>query len=1058
MVFENLVEKINSGHQKALTAQEKGRYEEGIQFSEKACELAKIAFGKNHHNYASLLNLLAALRYEMGQFYEAESLDLEAKQIYKQQFETNHPDYATSLNNLAGLYQAMGRFSDAELFYLEAKQIYKCQLGENHPNYTASLNNLARLYGVMGRFSEAETLYLQGMKIEKLQLRENHYSYADSLNNLATLYYAMKRFSEAEPLYRQAREIWTQQLGKNHPDYATSLNNLATLYQAMGRFSEAEPLMLQAKQIKKQQLGDNHSDYATSVNNLATLYKEMGRFSDAETLFRQAQEIFKRQLGKNHPHYATSLNNLAGLMAAMNRPREALQLMREAADIQNRIIGEILSISSDRQRLDYLQQNYWLLELFLSLINQYFSDDSPAKQAALDLVWRRKGLATEAGILLRTSIASERYRHLAPQFEEFRQLTRQIGYLTWQIPASPEGLPEYRQRLADLTRKQEELEQSLSRQIPEMNLESQLKRASRQAIATLLPDGATLVEFVRFNVANFQAVAANGDNRWLPPRYLAFILSSGDSENVEMLDLGEAETIDNLSRQFRRLASGEDSDTPGKNRVVACFDDDETPEAESWIYPEQGRQLYQILIQPLQRHLQPGQVVYLATDGELATLPFGILSRDGTVELMGEYELRYLNVGRDLLRFHVEIPVEHTQPLVIANPDYNLREYVPVPTPQTRPQKRSTGIPHQTILAVAIAFLIIISVILLAAFPPVGVVLILAGVIAVFAIDGKKPMQTDAPQTVPSPAILESPLPPFPSPPTPQTPADVRSLSRELGRGEGNFFTPLPGTKIEGERIAQLLQVPVYLETQAVKSLLSHSRSPKIVHIATHGYFLEVSRDGLNDAMDGFQFASIGSSQSRFKFAHVQNPLTRSGLAFAGANTALKEGKLPPDAEEGLLTAQNATMLDLTGTIIVVLSACDTALGNVSIGEGVLGLRRSIIVAGAETLVMSLWKVPDVPTAILMERFYHNLFQNKLGRTKCLEEAQAYLRTLKVAEMRDSWLRAEAIGKVSVSSPASGVFLRDLSRKPDDFMPFQSPSYWAAFISIGNPGVVKSWI
>lgn len=836
----------------------------------------------------------------------------------------------------------------------------------------------------------------------------------------------------------------------------------------MNANSAAEPLYLEAMEIRRQQLGENHPNYATSLNNLAGLYHAIGRFSDAEPLYLEAMEIRRRQLGENHPHYAQSLNNLAVLMAAMNRPQEALQLMREAADIQNRIIGEILSISSDRQRLDYMQQNYIYLEAFLSLINQYFSDDSEAKQAALDLVWRRKGLATEAGILLRTSIASERYRHLAPQFEEFRQLTRQIGYLTWQIPASPEGLPEYRQRLAELTRKQEELEQSLSRQIPEMNLESQLKRASRQAIAALLPDGATLVEFVGFRVVNFQAVKANGDSQWFPPRYLAFILSSGDSENVEMLDLGEAEIIDNLSRQFRRLASGEDGETRGKNRDLgACFDEDEPPEAESWICPEPGRQLYQMLIQPLQPHLQPGQVVYLATDGELATLPFGILSRDGTVELMGEYELRYLNVGRDLLRFHVEIPVEHTQPLVIANPDYNLQEYVPVPTPpaqpdtpQTRPKKRSTRIPHETIVAVAIAFSIIASFILLATFPPVGAVLILAGIIAATIVAQKHSNGGEKlTQTVPSPAVLKSPLPPFPPPsPTPQTPADVRSLSRELGRGKGDIFTPLPGTKIEGERIAQLLQVPVYLETQAVKSLLSHSHSPKIVHIATHGYFLEVSRDSLIDAMDGFQFSSIGSSQSRFKFTNIENPLTRSGLAFAGANTALKEGKLPPDAEDGLLTAQSGTMLDLTGTIIVVLSACDTALGNVSIGEGVLGLRRSIIVAGAETLVMSLWKVPDVPTSILMERFYHNLFQNQRGRTKCLEEAQAYLRTLKVAQMRESWLTAEAIRNVELASPASGVFLRDLSRKPDDFLPFQSPSYWAAFISIGNPGLVKRGI
>jgi len=177
----------------------------------------------------------------------------------------------------------------------------------------------------------------------------------------------------------------------------------------------------------------------------------------------------------------------------------------------------------------------------------------------------------------------------------------------------------------------------------------------------------------------------------------------------------------------------------------------------------------------------------------------------------------------------------------------------------------------------------------------------------------------------------------------------------------------------------------------------------------------------------------------------ADNP-TRSALALT-----------PTSEDDGFLTYAEVLRLSVPADL-VVLSACDTALGNVSIGEGVLGLRRSIIVAGAETLVMSLWKVPDVPTSILMERFYHNLFQNQRGRTKCLEEAQAYLRTLKVAQMRESWLTAEAIRNVELASPASGVFLRDLSRKPDDFLPFQSPSYWAAFISIGNPGLVKRGI
>ncbi len=966
----------------AELCQSMGQFKEAEHLLLQAKEILQARLGENHPNYATILNNLAGLYRAMGRFADAETLDLQAKEIYRVQLGENNFRYASSLNNLAGLYQAMGRFAEAGRLLLQAMAIRKEQFGENHPHYAQSLNNLALLYEKIGRFTEAEHLLLQAREIRQVQLGENHSDYANILNNWAGLYRVMGRFTEAEPFCWQAIEIWKKQLGENHPQYALSLNNLAALYYAMGRFNEAESLLLQAVAIKKAQLGENHPDYALSLNNLAALCQAMKRLTDAEPLYLQAMEIWKKQLGENHPDYALSLNNLAILMAAMNRPQEALPLMQEAAKIQNRIIGEILSISSDRQRLEYLRQNYWQLEIFLSLVNQYFPHDPAAKQAALDLVLRRKGLATEAGILLRTLIMSDRYRHLAPQLDQLRQLCHQIAYVTWQVPKSPEGLAEYLQRLADLNRKQDELEQFLSRQIPEMNLQQQLDNANRQAIAATLPPGSTLVELVQFRICNFSGVEANGDTQWLPARYLAFILPGGESERVEMVDLGDAGEIDELCRQFRLLASGEASENPGEKRVVACFDDDETAEnqpsyEETWTYPEVGKQLYAKVIQPLKKYLLPQQVVYLSPDGELATVPFGILSADGTVELMQEYQLRYLNVGRDILRLNVAIPVEYSPPLVIANPDYNLR-------------------------------------------------------------------LEDAEETSAKSADL-SQL---------ESSVDFGSLARELGRGNGEVFKPLPGTKIEGERIAQLLGVPVYTEAQAVKSLLSKSRSPKIVHIATHGYFLPVNQNS-SDNKFVFDFSSWGMS-SRFNFANLVNPLTRSGLAFAGANTAFKEGKIAANAEDGLLTAQGAIGLDFTGTALVVLSACDTALGNKSIGESAIGLRRSFIVAGAETLVMSLWKVPDVPTAILMERLYHNLFKNQLGRTECLEEAQAYLRYLKVGDIRAEWLTPEAIRQVGEFSAESGFFLNNLRDKSDDFMPFCSPFYWAAFVCIGDDRRMRS--
>jgi CHAT domain-containing protein len=133
---------------------------------------------------------------------------------------------------------------------------------------------------------------------------------------------------------------------------------------------------------------------------------------------------------------------------------------------------------------------------------------------------------------------------------------------------------------------------------------------------------------------------------------------------------------------------------------------------------------------------------------------------------------------------------------------------------------------------------------------------------------------------------------------------------------------------------------------------------------------------------------------------------------------------LPPEAEDGLLTAQGASGINLAATALVVASACQTALGDVQVGEGVLGLRRAFVLAGAQTLVMSLWSVPDVPTPILMERLYHNLLTEKMGRAKALEQAQFYVRDLTIAQMRPQWLTPEAINRVTERSSDIGDHLR----------------------------------
>jgi CHAT domain-containing protein len=188
--------------------------------------------------------------------------------------------------------------------------------------------------------------------------------------------------------------------------------------------------------------------------------------------------------------------------------------------------------------------------------------------------------------------------------------------------------------------------------------------------------------------------------------------------------------------------------------------------------------------------------------------------------------------------------------------------------------------------------------------------------------------------------------------------------------------------------VAELLGVRPWLESAALEARLKERRSPRVLHLATHGFFLTDQEHDPNKESRALEIIGAETGDiGRLSGPLPENPLLRSGLALAGAQTWL-DGKVPPpEAEDGLLTAEDVAGLDLLDTELVVLSACETGLGEVRTGEGVFGLRRAFIVAGARTLVMSLWKVPDEQTCELMIDFYKRVLAGQ-GVADALRQAQ----------------------------------------------------------------------
>jgi len=195
-------------------------------------------------------------------------------------------------------------------------------------------------------------------------------------------------------------------------------------------------------------------------------------------------------------------------------------------------------------------------------------------------------------------------------------------------------------------------------------------------------------------------------------------------------------------------------------------------------------------------------------------------------------------------------------------------------------------------------------------------------------------------------------------------------------------ISPLPNTRVEIEVIDSIARLNNIESVQllgkgANEKNIKNVESPNIIHIATHGFFLA-------DKAQSDELYSVGD-----------NPLMRSGLLFSGAEKyfdgkqILFTGSL--EEEDGVLTALEVLNMNLANTDLVVLSACETALGEIKNGEGVYGLQRAFVIAGAKSILMSLWKVDDQTTKELMVLYYKNLFKG-INKFDALTEAQKKLK------------------------------------------------------------------
>jgi CHAT domain-containing protein len=896
-----------------------------------------------------------------GKYDEALPLAERAMESRERLLGSEHLDVAAAIDSLAGIYTDRGEYGKAEPLCRRALDIHEKALGKDHPNTALSLNNLAALYYYQGKYGEAEPLYLRALAIRERTLGNDHPNTAESLNTLAVLYDSQGKYSEAEPLLKRVVEIFEKVQGKDHPNTATSLNNLAQLYAMQGRYLEAEPLYLRALAIREMVLGKDHPSTAISLNNLAALYYRQRKYVEAEPLYKRVVEICEKVLGKDHPNTSTSLNNLALLYNEQGRYIEAEPLYRRALAIREKSLGEdhpsTATSLNNLAALYYRQGKYVeaepLFKRALAICEKSLGKDHPSTAMSLDNLALHY---TEKGDL----VQAVKYQSLANAARE-SNLARNL------VTGSE------RQKLAYLATIPRQTDRTIS-----FHLQSAPNDpAARDLAATLILQRKGRVLDATSQNLNALRSRFNTEDRALLDR-----LTETRSQIARLVLRGPQKmSIEQHQARIKELedqAERDEADISRQNDEFRAQYLPVTLESVRAAIPADAALIEFASYRPYnakatkrgKAYGQPRYVVYvMRRKGAIESRELG--EAKGIDRAIAGLRKALRNPNRlDVKRLARAVDAQVFQPLrpllgdvrrVLISPDgmLNLIPFAALVDEQGRYAVERYSISYLT----SGRDLLRLQVDRESKSDP----------LVVAAPDFGRRSQIGA-------ARLEKQEKGVPE-------GEVKGGSARSAI-KGVYFQPLPDAAEEGEALHALLPGATLLtKRRATKAALSQVRSPRLLHIATHGFFLE---DQDAASAGGRGYLSLSDDPERFRDQvegsdlRIEGPLLRSGLALAGANEDKEE-------DNGILTALEVTGLNLWGTKLVVLSACDTGVGEVKNGDGVHGLRRALVLAGAETQMMSLWAVSDRATRELMVSYYRKLLEGE-GRGEALRQVQLEMR------------------------------------------------------------------
>ncbi|HZZ73488.1 MAG TPA: CHAT domain-containing tetratricopeptide repeat protein [Pirellulales bacterium] len=941
---------FNAAMDKAFAANKTGDYAESCKQFEIALALAPKVYKDNQKPIAGIMNNLAAQYVAIGEYAKAEPLYLRCIKLKETEFGEDDPSVATTADNLGSLYLNTGRYAEAEKAFNRAIKIDK-DWAEPLP-YARDLTNLGNLYTTIAQYDKAEGAYQSSLKYYESELGKNHVDVAGALNNLAILYKAMGQYEKALPLAQRSLKIDEDKLGPEHPYVADNLNNIAILYDRLGQFDKEEPLLLRSLKIREAKYGPESVIVGDSLDNLGILYRKQSEFAKAEPLTQRSLKIFESKLGPDHPKVAAATNNLGILYQGTKRFAEADHAFQRALQIReakfgpdhpevareihnlaglHALLGKTAPAASEFDRSRHLVRKH--VAQVLPLLSAHEQLEFLDHNDRVDL-----HMALSFGVLHRDDpqIAALSAAWLANGKAVAQEtLTQQaaLGRDTSdpKLAKAVQDLKTAQTRLANLT--------NSAKAARDPNYKSELAQLSdqQQQLAKALS-------------------AAGGTST--PPLWV-------ELEAIRRALPKQAILVD-IARFEPHLFSQSD---PLPSAQPAHY--------AAWLTARSG----DVAVIDLGDADTIDRAVAAARQAMQAAVGNG--SERGLIQQKGEPEAeKAIQEAWGKVAQRVLTPLVaalHDRDEIILSPDAALWliPWGALPLDDGRYALEKWNIHYVVSARDLVRTGASVSSAKLG--PP-----------RVFANPNYDLPAAEIPAALA--AVLNNKAASV------KPPLDQLAGLEPLRSAQMFGRVPLlPGTAAEAKAIEPSLTsyagAPrTYTGDQALEGVFKLLAPPKVLVLSTHGFFLP-DQNVPTEVTGGTETATSAKGSAALidrNGKRVENPLLRCGLLLAGCNN--RDQISDRNADDGILTGMEIVGVNLRGTELVVLSACETGLGQVHNGEGVAGLRQAFELAGAKSVVSTLWQIPDAQSARLMSEFFSNL---SAGQTKSSALRQAQLSLIK---------------------------------------------------------------